>query len=428
MSGEPSASNKILTIPNLLSLFRLCLIPVIVWLYCGVGNVPLTALVLALSALTDVVDGRIARKFHMVSQLGKALDPVADKLTQAAVLICLATRFPRMWVLVAFLALKEILSAIINLRIIRKTGTVLGALWHGKIATVLVYATMLIHLIWSDIPSYLSDFLICAAGGVLLLSGILYAVRNHRVLSGEGAQEASRLPDRSAARLTWILLGECFAVYTIVMLCRWKMYSRLPLAVATLFLVLLPEIAQRLLRRTFPAPFYYFSLAYALCPMLGQCHNFYYLFSWWDKLLHLSGGVIFVILGVYLFGRICGRERRNRYAAALFALMFSMSLAVVWEFFEFGSDQLMGSDMQRDTVVTALHSYDLGTELGVTGSIEDITLVTVNGTALPAAGYLDIGLIDTMCDLLMGTLGALAGSGAWLLSRKRQDSGGYPRA
>ena len=89
-----SYENRVLTIPNLLSFFRLCLIPVIIWLYCVREDSLGTAAVLALSGLTDVVDGRIARRFHMVSSFGKALDPVADKLTQIAMLFCLVSRFP----------------------------------------------------------------------------------------------------------------------------------------------------------------------------------------------------------------------------------------------------------------------------------------------------------------------------------------------
>ena len=91
-----SSQNKILTIPNLLSLFRLCLIPVFMWLYCVEKNYLWTGIILIISGLTDTVDGFVARHFNMISDLGKILDPVADKLTQAAMLFCLLTRFPLM--------------------------------------------------------------------------------------------------------------------------------------------------------------------------------------------------------------------------------------------------------------------------------------------------------------------------------------------
>ena len=80
---------EILTVPNLLSMLRLCMIPLFVWLYCAKEAFGATALVLVLSGITDIVDGFIARRFHMVSDFGKILDPIADKLTQAAMLLCL---------------------------------------------------------------------------------------------------------------------------------------------------------------------------------------------------------------------------------------------------------------------------------------------------------------------------------------------------
>ena len=76
--------NRIITVPNLLSFFRFCLIPVIIWSYCVKENPLLAGEILLLSGLTDLADGYIARRFHMISNLGKILDPVADKLTQAA--------------------------------------------------------------------------------------------------------------------------------------------------------------------------------------------------------------------------------------------------------------------------------------------------------------------------------------------------------
>ena len=91
-----STQKKIVTIPNILSFFRLCLIPVIIWLYIGEKNYLWAGIVLILSGATDLADGFIARHFHMISDLGKVLDPVADKLTQAAMLFCLCTRFPLM--------------------------------------------------------------------------------------------------------------------------------------------------------------------------------------------------------------------------------------------------------------------------------------------------------------------------------------------
>ena len=85
---------EILTVPNLLSLVRILLIPVCVYTYIGRKNYTLTAAIVVLSALTDIVDGWIARRFRMTSNIGKALDPFADKLTQIVILFCLVSRYP----------------------------------------------------------------------------------------------------------------------------------------------------------------------------------------------------------------------------------------------------------------------------------------------------------------------------------------------
>lgn len=184
--------NKILTIPNLLSFFRLCLIPVMVWLYTVQENYSLTTLVLLVSGLTDVIDGIIARKCNMVSDFGKAFDPVADKLTQVAVMFCLVTRFPWMILPLVLLMVKELFTGITSLLTIRKTGKVEGAVWHGKITTVLLYAMMGMHLVWFHIPPLVSGFLIGISTGMMLLSAVGYAMRNFRMLTGRNSNRTEQ--------------------------------------------------------------------------------------------------------------------------------------------------------------------------------------------------------------------------------------------
>lgn len=209
-------------------------------------------------------------------------------------------------------------------------------------------------------------------------------------------------------RLAGIVACELFAAATIIMLLARRQFGRLPLAVGTVFMILIPEAVERLFRCKIVLPVYIFGLLYTIGPMLGQSHNLYYLVSWWDKLLHISGGVMFALFGIYLFGFLAGDCRRGILTAAVFALCFSMAVSVLWEFFEFGADRLVGTDMQDDTVITSIHSYALDEGVGVVGSIENIEEVSVNGTPLPTDGYLDIGLIDTMTDMLLESLGALA--------------------
>ena len=178
---KPS-EKRILTIPNILSFFRLCLIPLFVWLYCVKKDYMWTAIVLLLSGATDMADGYIARRFQMVSALGKVLDPIADKLTQGAMLLCLFTRFPYMLAPVIFLVIKEVFDGVMGLLVIKKTKQVFSADWHGKAATFLLYAMMLIHLVWYDIPSGLSNMLICLCMAVMMLSMTLYGIQDVKIL------------------------------------------------------------------------------------------------------------------------------------------------------------------------------------------------------------------------------------------------------
>ena len=179
-----STQKKIVTIPNILSFFRLCLIPVIIWLYIGEKNYLWAGIVLILSGATDLADGFIARHFHMISDLGKVLDPVADKLTQAAMLFCLCTRFPLMILPLVLMIVKEGFMGISGIMIIRKTGSVFGADWHGKAATVLLYAAMIVHVFWYEVPVLVSDLMIGACSLMIVISLILYAKHNIGILKG----------------------------------------------------------------------------------------------------------------------------------------------------------------------------------------------------------------------------------------------------
>ena len=175
---------QIFTVPNLLSLFRLLLIPLIVWLYGTKQAYTEALLVLILSAATDIADGIIARKFNLVSDLGKALDPLADKLTQIATLWCLVTRFPHMWLPLAVLMAKELFTGIMSLYAVKKSGQVKGADWHGKLCTVLLYGTMGLHMLWSTIPLLMSKLLMLLCLAVMCLSGVLYWYRNFKQIKG----------------------------------------------------------------------------------------------------------------------------------------------------------------------------------------------------------------------------------------------------
>lgn len=178
---------KIFTVPNVISMFRLVLIPVFVWVYIGARNNLLTVILLAVSGLSDVLDGLIARKFNMVSDLGKALDPVADKLTQIAMLFCLVFRYRYMLIPLLLLTVKEIIAGTTGIAVIRATNEVRSAEWHGKVATFSLYVMMIMHLLWPviappDIPVTVSVISVAVTTGVIAMSFVLYTARNIRLI------------------------------------------------------------------------------------------------------------------------------------------------------------------------------------------------------------------------------------------------------
>lgn len=174
-------NNKILTIPNILSIFRIILVPFILWTYF-IEQYYISAGLLVLSGITDIADGFIARHFNMISALGKALDPIADKLTLLAVIIGLCFASKLMIILLTLFVIKEFIMGIQGLVIIKKTGTTYSSQWHGKLATFLLYLTMFINIVWVDIPNTAILIFIALCSAVVILSLILYTIRNIKII------------------------------------------------------------------------------------------------------------------------------------------------------------------------------------------------------------------------------------------------------
>lgn len=131
-----------MSIPNILSIFRMVLVPVFlhVFLNATTGREYLLAAgILVLSAMTDVLDGIIARRFHMITKLGQILDPAADKMTLAAVTLSLWHKIPDLWPLFAIFITKELLMVAGSLKLMRKKTDIAGAKWFGKLYTVIFY-------------------------------------------------------------------------------------------------------------------------------------------------------------------------------------------------------------------------------------------------------------------------------------------------
>lgn len=135
------------TIPNIIGYVRLILIPVFCWVYIHAQNSSdymwATGIVL-FSSFTDLFDGMIARKFNQVTELGKFLDPLADKLTHAALAICLATKYPLMWALIALMIIKEGYMALMGLKFLKVGKKLDGAMWFGKVCTATLFTGMVV--------------------------------------------------------------------------------------------------------------------------------------------------------------------------------------------------------------------------------------------------------------------------------------------
>jgi len=176
-------SKKIFTVPNILSMFRIILVPIIVWIYFDsrIKDHYLLALVLVfISALTDVLDGIIARKFNLITDLGKILDPIADKLTQFVVVFCLACDYPLMTVVAVIIFAKELLMLIGAVIFVKSGNETPYARWWGKLTTVVLYATMLMFILSSflmvTLPEWLSVTAISLCIACLVFSFLNYAL------------------------------------------------------------------------------------------------------------------------------------------------------------------------------------------------------------------------------------------------------------
>ena len=148
---------EILTIPNLLSMFRLLLIPVYIVLYLKArepADYFLAAAILAVSCLTDMIDGKIARQFNLITTVGKILDPLADKATQFSLILCLALKYPVLWYLVVLFVIKESFMLIAGGIRLKKGKVLKGALLSGKICTTVLFVSLILMVLLPNLSSF----------------------------------------------------------------------------------------------------------------------------------------------------------------------------------------------------------------------------------------------------------------------------------
>lgn len=190
-------------------------------------------------------------------------------------------------------------------------------------------------------------------------------------------------------------------------------YENVFLCVLTLVLLLIPSLIQINLKIELPTALEITILVFIFAAeILGEIQSYYIKFPFWDTVLHTINGFLMAAIGFALVD-ILNRSKKfsiqlSPIFLAIVAFCFSMTIGVIWEFFEYGMDQFFGLDMQKDTVIQGFSSVLLDpTKSNIPVPVQDITEVLVNGRDLGLGGYLDIGLIDTMNDLFVNFVGAV---------------------
>lgn len=188
-------------------------------------------------------------------------------------------------------------------------------------------------------------------------------------------------------------------------------YENVFLCILTLLLFIVPSLVQVTFKIEIPKVLeiiiYIFIFA---AEILGEINDYYLLIPHWDTMLHTINGFLCAAIGFSLVNLLNNADdlefKLSPFFFVLVSFCFSMTIGILWEFFEFSLDMLIHTDAQKDVIINSIHSVRLSTD----GSIEhlfNINQVMVNGQLLPIDGYLDIGLIDTMKDLFVNFIGAL---------------------
>ena len=181
-------------------------------------------------------------------------------------------------------------------------------------------------------------------------------------------------------------------------------YENVFLCALTLVLLIMPSLVQITFKVELPTTLEIIILIFIFAAeILGEISEFYLVFPFWDSVLHTLNGFLAAAIGFYMVDLL----NLSPLFMAIVAVCFSMTIGVVWEFFEFMMDQVIGYDMQKDTIIHTIRSVTLDPAgRNVPYVINNITETAVNGKELELGGYLDIGLIDTMQDLIVNFIGA----------------------
>ena len=203
--------------------------------------------------------------------------------------------------------------------------------------------------------------------------------------------------------------------------------------VLTLILLLVPSFLQMELKIELPTPLEIIILLFIFAAeIMGEIGSYYTKFPYWDTMLHTMNGFLAAAIGFSLVD-ILNRHKSDKFHLsplylAIVAFCFSMTIGVMWEFFECGMDLFFGMDTQKDTIVHSISSVMLDpTRTQTIVHINDIHDVTVNGQSLGVNGYLDIGLLDTMKDLFVNFIGAVVFSIIGFFYVKKSGEGKFAK-
>ncbi|WP_031475881.1 hypothetical protein [Agathobaculum desmolans] len=221
---------------------------------------------------------------------------------------------------------------------------------------------------------------------------------------------------RKRVRRRWTIRGvlSFFIVLTFVRSAFMHRYENMFVCVLALVLFCMPVLIERSLSIDIPPLMegIIYCFIYA-AEILGEINSFYTIIPGWDTMLHTINGFLVAAVGFALVDLFNRSERFSVRLSPLFlaivAFCFSMTVGVLWEFFEFGADQFLGTDMQKDFIVQAVNSVSLnpsGLNTVIQTPIESLVVNGQDWMQFPG-GYLDIGLIDTMKDLLVNFIGAV---------------------
>lgn len=249
----------------------------------------------------------------------------------------------------------------------------------------------------------------------------------HRIKSMKKALSMELREHKSSAIVYFTL--RFFVIVVMILQAFNRNYENVFLCILTLILLVMPSFIQVTFKIELPTTLEIIILIFIFAAeILGEISSFYLVFPFWDTVLHTMNGFLAAAIGFSLVDLLNRSEKvkfeLSPFFLALVAFCFSMTIGVVWEFFEFGMDQIAGFDMQKDTIIHTIRSVSLDpTQSNTVISITGIDQVTVNGEDLGLGGYLDIGLIDTMNDLLVNFIGAVIFSVIGYIYVKKRGKG-----